>query len=99
MTPVARLTRPTALVLAYLAVRNGEVYGGQVAEATRLSAPAVYAMLRRLERGGWLTARWERADPEVLGRPARRYYRVTERGRAGIARLSDQVAQLTGGRS
>jgi DNA-binding PadR family transcriptional regulator len=89
--PVVRLTTPTARVLAFLASVDGEVYGRQVKAATRLQSGTLYLILARLEAGGWLASRWEATDPGLLGRPPRRYYRLTDEGRAGIARLADRL--------
>lgn len=54
----------------------------------------VYKALYRLARRGAVVSRWE--EPEVAlcaGRPRRRYYRLTENGRAR-ARLMDQADRL-----
>lgn len=91
MTPVVRLTRSTALVLSHLAEVEGEVYGAQIKAATGLPGGGLYSILGRLEAGGWLVSRWETTDPGRLGRPPRRYYRVTDGGRAGIARLAHRL--------
>lgn len=91
MTPVVRLTRSTALVLSHLAEVEGEVYGGQLKAATGLPGGGLYSILGRLEAGGWLASRWETTDPGRLGRPPRRYYRVTGAGRAGIDALADRL--------
>lgn len=92
--PVERLTRPTALVLTFLAGAVGEVYGGQIKAATGLAGGGLYPILNRLEAGGWLSSRWEATDPRLLGRPPRRYYRVTHRGRVGIQVLADRLRAL-----
>jgi DNA-binding PadR family transcriptional regulator len=50
----------------------------------------VHPILARLERLHWVESRWEDIDPQVEGRPARRYYRLTaagvEQARAALAR-------------
>lgn len=95
--PVTRLTRTTALVLAALAAADGEVYGRQLAAATGLPGGTLYMILARLERGGWLSTRWEAADPRPLGRPLRRYVKLTPAGRAGVARLAGRLPQVVPG--
>jgi PadR family transcriptional regulator PadR len=54
---------------------------------------------------GWLSSRWEDIDPQVEGRPPRRYYRLTAEGalaaraalarahRPALARLRPQVGE------
>lgn len=77
----------TPLVLAILA--EGDSYGYAILQRVReLSGGALewtdgmlYPVLHRLERTGLVEARWERAD---TGR-RRKYYRLTEEGRAQLA--------------
>ncbi len=70
-----RMTYALAQVLQ--AVDRGYCYGFDIAEAARLRGGTVYPILRRLERAGLVTARWERhADVLDEGRPPRRYYRL-----------------------
>ncbi|MXZ72311.1 MAG: PadR family transcriptional regulator [Acidobacteria bacterium] len=57
--------------------RVGELSGGQL----RWTDGMLYPVLHRLERLGYVEARWATADS---GR-RRRYYRITEAGRAHLA--------------
>jgi DNA-binding PadR family transcriptional regulator len=85
------MTIPTQLVLREL-LRDPthELYGVQIGDGAGLPSGTVHPILARLERIGWLASRWEDIDPAVAGRPARRYYRLTEHGaeaaRQGLAR-------------
>lgn len=36
-----------------------------------------HPILTRLEAAGWVESRCEEVDPQIAGRPARRYYRLT----------------------
>ena len=65
---------------ALLADPAAERYGLQLMQATGLPSGTLYPILVRLERAGWVEARWEEADPAAEGRPARRYYRLTADG-------------------
>ena len=79
---VARLTIPTRLVLGVLlADAEAERYGLEIAEASGLPSGTLHPILARLEGLGWVTSRWEDVDPRAVGRPARRYYRLTSTGR------------------
>lgn len=77
----------TPLVLAILA--DGESYGyailKQVNELSngRLewTEGLLYPLLHRLERSGYLESRWI----QVAGERRRKYYRITEDGRAALA--------------
>ena len=50
--------------------------------ALSFSVASLYPMLYRLERKGWLDARWV----EKAGQRRRRYYRLTREGRQVLAR-------------
>ena len=92
-----QITVPTARVLAaLLAEPDADRYGLDLMEATSLASGTLYPILHRLQEAGWLSARWEDADPAAQGRPARRYYRLTAEGaarsRQALAELRAQTA-------
>lgn len=99
------MTLPTQLVLrVLLADPDQETFGAQVAAQAQLAPGTVQPLLARLEGLGWLASRWEDLDPQELGRPRRRYYRLTphgfaaataalERVRLPVALLPSQVAR------
>ena len=73
-----RMTAPTIKVIgAILSSSADELAGAEIARTTRLASGTLYPILLRLERAGWLESRWEVEDPQRLGRPRRRLYRVT----------------------
>ena len=84
------MTIPTQRVLeALLADPERELYGLEIGETADLRSGTVHPILARLEGLGWLTSRWEEIDPQVEGRPPRRYYRLTAEGaQAGQAALA-----------
>jgi DNA-binding PadR family transcriptional regulator len=91
MTVELRMTIPTQRVLAALLDEpDRERYGLEIGAAAELRSGTVHPILARLEGVGWLTSRWEDIDPQLEGRPARRYYRLTADGvpaaRAALAR-------------
>jgi PadR family transcriptional regulator, regulatory protein PadR len=78
------LTLPTTLVLHALA--NGISHGFDVIDATGLASGTVYPILRRLEREGFVSGRWEDAAiAQAEQRPPRRYYEVPAAGKAILA--------------
>ena len=92
MAQAPRMTIATQLVLrALLADPTAELYGSQIGDAAGLMSGTVHPILARLESAGWLESRWEEVDPQVAGRPARRYYCLTGAGvqaaRAELARV------------
>jgi PadR family transcriptional regulator PadR len=92
-----RLTTAVAKVLAALLQDpSAERYGLDLMRATGHPSGTLYPILVRLQRAGWVGARWEEdLDPAAAGRPARRYYRLTPHGvteaRRELAALSQQL--------
>jgi DNA-binding PadR family transcriptional regulator len=81
MVAEPRMTIPTQLVLqALLDEPERELYGFEIGEHAGLRSGTVHPILARLEGVGWLQSRWEGIDPQIEGRPARRYYRLTADG-------------------
>jgi DNA-binding PadR family transcriptional regulator len=76
-----RLTYPTTLVLH--ALLHGHHHGFDIMDATGLPSGTVYPILRRLEAEGCVRSHWERdGDARKEQRPPRRYYALTNQGRA-----------------
>lgn len=95
-----RMTTPVLkVVAALLGDAAGERYGLQLMQDTGLPSGTLYPILVRLKRAGWVTSRWEDADPATEGRPNRRYYRLTADGaaqaRREVALMRDQMARAT----
>ncbi|EOD64974.1 PadR-like family transcriptional regulator [Amycolatopsis vancoresmycina DSM 44592] len=87
------MTLPTQLVLrALLHEPAEEMYGLEISAAAGLASGTIHPILARLETVGWLTSRWEDADPKEQGRPRRRYYRLSPEG-LQAARSALAVAQ------
>jgi PadR family transcriptional regulator PadR len=59
---------------------RAELAGADVMRAAAISSGTLYPILLRLERVGVLESRWEETSPTELGRPRRRFYRLTSRG-------------------
>jgi DNA-binding PadR family transcriptional regulator len=53
-------------------------HGYDLSSETGLKSGTLYPILMRLERRGWLEAKWE--DETVPGRPRRHLYRLTPAG-------------------
>jgi DNA-binding PadR family transcriptional regulator len=59
---------------------RAELAGADVMKAVGISSGTLYPILLRLERSGVLESRWEETSPGDLGRPRRRFYRLTSQG-------------------
>lgn len=88
-----RLTQQTIKVLgALISGHVRELSGADIAKLTKLPSGTLYPILYRLEQVGWIASSWEAGDPSILGRPRRRYYRVTAEG---AKRIKAVVRELT----
>src|SRR5215475_4009850 len=82
-----RITLQTQRILAaFLAEPRTSLYGLEIANAAGLPSGTIYPTLARLEGAGWVESDWEAADASTMGRPRRRYYRLTGEGER-LARL------------
>jgi DNA-binding PadR family transcriptional regulator len=93
------MTLPTQLVLRALLVEPGaERYGLEIGDEAGLPSGTIHPILARLERLGWVESRWEDVNPSRVGRPTRRYYRLTTDGidlaRDGLARAYRPTRQI-----
>jgi len=87
---MAASTEPLVLSL----LQRGENYGYAIAEKVRMFSKGemewtegmLYPVLHRLERRGLLKSRWE----AVTGERKRRYYSLTAKGRASLAKRREE---------
>ena len=94
MTGEPKLTHTAAMVLQ--AIHVGYIYGFSVMETTGLPSGTVYPAMRRLERDELIRSRWEKqsiADAEL--RPVRKYYKLTNAGRATLMAARKRYPLLT----
>jgi PadR family transcriptional regulator PadR len=88
-----RLSSQTITVLgAMMASPASELSGAEIAKHAKLASGTLYPILLRLEETGWLKSRWEAGDPTLLGRPRRRFYRITAEG---IKNVEQVIRDLT----
>jgi DNA-binding PadR family transcriptional regulator len=85
MPPNVRLSHQSLRVLrAFLDAFNedvrAEMAGAELMRMARVSSGTLYPILLRFEKAGLLQSRWEEELPELLGRPRRRFYRLTQAG-------------------
>lgn len=59
---------------------NRRTYGFELMTQAGIKSGTMYPILARLEREGLLQSEWEEGDPGDLGRPRRRYYKLTAAG-------------------
>jgi PadR family transcriptional regulator len=96
-----RMTITIARVLReFLADPTETRHGYDLMRATGYPSGKLYPVLAKLVNAGWLVREEEQIDPAREGRPARRLYRLSERGieaaRYELAALSQQITPPPG---
>src|SRR6201993_111301 len=86
--------RRGSLILAVLGHLRREHYGYTLRKAlaeagVEIDEGALYPMLRRLETQGLLTSEWREEDKRN-----KRFYRLSDEGRAVLVRLTDEWSRL-----
>ncbi len=78
-----------------------ERYGLEICRATESKSGSVYPALRRMEDYAWLSSRWEDVAPSEIGRPRKRFYRLTDEGLRTAREVCEgkprRTARVTGG--
>jgi PadR family transcriptional regulator PadR len=96
-TDQPRLSVATLKVLgAFLSAPGRDLSGADLARHAGIGPGTLYPLLQRLERAGWLDSRWEIENPSELGRPRRRYYRITGLGVQHARSAYQEVAPALG---
>jgi len=89
-----KLSHTVAIILRALSL--GYCFGFEIMEATGLPSGTVYPALRRLERDGLVSSKWESEEVALKGqRPARRYYRLTREGAAAESAATKRYPLLS----
>ncbi|MBU3030086.1 PadR family transcriptional regulator [Paracoccus sp. XHP0099] len=77
---------------------NREHAGADMSRELGIVSGTLYPLLARMELEGLVSSRWEEGDPKDLGRPRRRFYRITGLGASAAAReLAPLQMPPTGG--
>jgi DNA-binding PadR family transcriptional regulator len=98
MVDQPRMSAQTLKVLAALMSSSKDgLSGAQVAREAKLASGTLYPILLRLEQAKWLESWWEDEDPSILGRPRRRFYRVTALGAKNTKAVFRELAPAFGG--
>lgn len=77
---------------ALMADPDGKHWGYDTSKKSRVRSGALYPIFDRMLTEGWLADGWEQSATGK-GRPARRYYTVTESGRTHLRALLDAASR------
>jgi DNA-binding PadR family transcriptional regulator len=93
-----RLSAQALKVLGTLLTPNDSgLSGAEIGRATKLQSGTLYPILLRLEQAGWLKSQWETDSPQELGRPRRRFYKLTGHGARHAKSAFRDVTSTIGG--
>ena len=93
MSSDVKLSHSASLILK--SIDCGYCYGFDIMDAIGLPSGTIYPALRRLERDGLITAKWESQRLATAEqRPPRRYYRTTKAGKEALILLSERYPLL-----
>ena len=80
-TKEPRLSLTSLKVLGLFASNPTEPLSGtDIRKTIGLATGTLYPILLRFEEFGWLKGEWESVDPSKVGRPRKRFYRLTGAG-------------------
>jgi len=80
--------------IAAALLANDRSYGYQLTKQAHVPSGTLYPILDRFREDGWLDDGWETGAATNLGRPARRYYTVTDAGRQALTDLAGEKEVL-----
>ncbi|MGH9277441.1 MAG: PadR family transcriptional regulator [Acidimicrobiales bacterium] len=76
------------VALALMEDPSAKHWGYDLSRRSGVRSGVLYPLLSRMLEAEWITDGWE-SGAEAVGRPARRYYTLTERGRREIGGVLD----------
>jgi PadR family transcriptional regulator, regulatory protein PadR len=93
-----QITKQTFKVLrALMECPQESLSGAEIGRIAQLPSGTLYPILMRLEEADWLESQWEAGDPHALGRPRRRFYRVTGLGEKKAKAAAREMESAIGG--
>lgn len=90
-----RVTETLVKVLDGFVNNSKPMSGADFMNKYRIFSGSLYPLLRRLEGKGWVKSYWEEQDPHLLGRPRRRLYELTAKGRLESVEILHSPRGLT----
>ncbi len=94
MTTKLRITSAKVKVLqVMLSDPSADHWGYQLMDRSGVKSGSLYPILRQLEHARWVRSHMEAIDPDLEGRPPRRYYRLTGLGERSAASAVESFYQ------
>jgi PadR family transcriptional regulator, regulatory protein PadR len=98
MVDKVRMSGPTLKLLKVLLGHpKVAMSGAEISKITKIGSGTLYPLLQRLSAAGWIVGDWENVDPSEVGRPKRRFYKLTRSGQAAaLKELAQYQTPLAG---
>lgn len=88
-----RITVALVKVARVLLADTGAWYGFDLSRRARVRSGVLYPMLARMLKQGWIEDAWDDASTIPEGQRPRRYYQLTDLGRAELTRILTSASQ------
>ncbi len=75
---------------------NGGLSGASISKVTGLGSGTMYPLLQRLEIAKWIEGEWEDVEPSKVGRPKRRFYKLTPAGQVEARKAFGEFQIMVG---
>lgn len=87
-----RISGKSLEILLFLSNSPQENFAGySLSKTLGISSGTLYPLLVKLKEAGLLDSQWEDGDPQELGRPRRRYYKINGQG---IVALNEKMRSI-----
>lgn len=97
MADEIRLSGPTLKVLKLMLEKPREGRSGaEISRALGIGSGTLYPLLARLENADWMRSEWEQVDPSEVGRPRKRFYKLTGQGQTRARKALAELQTASG---
>jgi PadR family transcriptional regulator PadR len=79
------------VAIALMADPGGQHWGYDLSKRSGVRSGVLYPTLQRMLDEGWARDGWEEQDGARAKRPPRRYYKLTDKGRAELGALLNEA--------
>jgi len=93
-----RLTKKGLKILGvFMDNIDNKLTGSDVMRESHTFSGTVYPILIRFEKAKWLKGEWEKGDPKQLGRPLKKYYKITALGKKkALSKIQEKNSSIEG---
>jgi PadR family transcriptional regulator PadR len=97
MADEVRMSGPTLKVLKLMLEKPREGRSGaDISRSLKIGSGTLYPLLARLENASWVKSEWEQIDPVEVGRPRKRFYKLTGQGQTRARKALGELQTAPG---